>query len=32
MVYFGVILCSNIFELFQIPSEWIPVLQSLMVK
>ena len=30
MIYFGVILCSNIFELFQIPSGWISVLQSLM--
>ena len=28
-VYFGVVLCSNIFELFQISSGWIPILQSL---
>ena len=30
MIYFGVILCSNIFELIQISSGWIPVLQSFM--
>ena len=28
-LYFGVALCSNIYELFQIPGRWIAVLQSL---